>query len=159
MAIGQKMSGGLHACMTANRPRRRAFSVSHAVARNEYAYSVMKLTLLPPGAYGRYLYSSHRVDRPRTTGSSLPFGHTTDTSYPAATSAWHSSHTRRSKGTGRFWTMMRIVSGGLPAPPRPRLTSLFSSSYPPLSCRHLTRQNQLSGTHNIIRLIIYTCHE
>ena len=27
-----------------------ALSVSHAVARNEYAYSAMKLTLLPPGA-------------------------------------------------------------------------------------------------------------
>src|SRR5580693_246944 len=39
-------------------------------------------------------------------GSSLPLGHTTATRYPAATRAWHSSHTRRSKGTGRFWTMM-----------------------------------------------------
>ena len=55
MAIGQKMSGGLHACMTAKRPLRRAFSVCHAVARNEYAYSATKLSLLPPGAYGRYL--------------------------------------------------------------------------------------------------------
>ena len=44
--------------MTAKRPGRLALSVPHAVARNEYAYSAMKLTLLPPGAYGRYLYNS-----------------------------------------------------------------------------------------------------
>ena len=39
MAIGQKMSGGLHACITANRPDRRALRASQAVARNEYTYS------------------------------------------------------------------------------------------------------------------------
>ena len=49
-AIGQKMSGGLQAWITANRPDRRALSVSRAVARNEYAYSMMKPSLLPPGA-------------------------------------------------------------------------------------------------------------
>ncbi len=48
--MGQKMSGGLQAWMTANRPDRRALSVSQAVARNEYTYSAMKLSLLPPGA-------------------------------------------------------------------------------------------------------------
>ena len=49
-AIGQKMSGGLQAWITAKRPERLALSVSQAVARNEYAYSAMKLSLLPPGA-------------------------------------------------------------------------------------------------------------
>ena len=34
-AIGQKMSGGLHAWTTSNRPCRRARMTSHAVARNE----------------------------------------------------------------------------------------------------------------------------
>ena len=58
IAMGQKMSGGLHAWNTANLPLRRALAVSQAVARNEYTYSAMKLSLLPPGAYGRYLYSS-----------------------------------------------------------------------------------------------------
>ena len=48
--IGQKMSGGLQAWITAKRPDRLALSVSQAVARKEYTYSAMKLTLLPPGA-------------------------------------------------------------------------------------------------------------
>ena len=34
-AIGQKMSGGLQAWITSNRPERLAFSVSQAVARKE----------------------------------------------------------------------------------------------------------------------------
>jgi hypothetical protein len=46
----QKTSGGLQAWITAKRPERRALTVAHAVAANEYAYSAMKLTLLPPGA-------------------------------------------------------------------------------------------------------------
>ena len=63
MASGQKMSGGLHAWMAAKRPRSspprpRATSAFHDVAPKEYAYSAMKLSLLPPGAYGWYLYSS-----------------------------------------------------------------------------------------------------
>ena len=49
-AMGQKMSGGLQAWITAKRPDRLALSASQAVARNEYAYSAMKLSLLPPGA-------------------------------------------------------------------------------------------------------------
>ena len=49
-AIGQKMSGGLQAWITAKRPDRLARSVIQAVARNEYAYSATKLSLLPPGA-------------------------------------------------------------------------------------------------------------
>ena len=57
------MSGGLHAWMTAKRPRTtppraRARRACQVVAANEYAYSVAKLNLLPPGAYGRYLYNS-----------------------------------------------------------------------------------------------------
>ena len=56
------MSGGLQAWITAKRPDRRALSVSRAVARNEYTYSATKPSLLPPGAYGRYLYSSTVVD-------------------------------------------------------------------------------------------------
>ena len=48
--MGQKMSGGLQAWITAKRPARLALSASQAVARNEYAYSAMKLNLLPPGA-------------------------------------------------------------------------------------------------------------
>jgi hypothetical protein len=55
IASGQKMSGGLHAWMTENRPRRRpprerARYAFHAVAVNEYAYSATKPSLLPPGA-------------------------------------------------------------------------------------------------------------
>ena len=49
-ASGQKISGGLQAWITAKRPERLALIAPHAVARNEYAYSAMKLTLLPPGA-------------------------------------------------------------------------------------------------------------
>ena len=59
-------------------PMRRALSVSQAVARNEYAYSATKLSLLPPGAYGRYLYSS-TVSMTSYDGSPLPLGHTTAT--------------------------------------------------------------------------------
>ncbi len=72
------MSGGLQACTMANGPDRRAFSVSHRVAANEYTYSVMKPILLPPGAYGRYLYSSTCWITSRE-GSPLPLGQTTDT--------------------------------------------------------------------------------
>jgi hypothetical protein len=77
--MGQKMSGGLQACSTSNRPDRRARRVIHAVPRNEYTYSAMKPALLPPGAYGRYLYSR----TPSMTwkpGSPAPFGQTTLTS-------------------------------------------------------------------------------
>ena len=66
----------------------------------------MKPALLPPGAYGRYL----QISIPSMTscgGSPSPFGQTTVTWYPASRSAWLSSQTRRSNGTGRFWTMIR----------------------------------------------------
>ena len=72
------MSGGLQAWITANRPFRRALSVSRAVARNEYTYSAMKPSLLPPGAYGRYLYSS-TVSTTSYEGSPRPLGQTTAT--------------------------------------------------------------------------------
>ena len=65
IASGQKMSGGLQAWITANRPRRvrrvRA-GVFHAVAANEYAYSATKLSLLPPGAYGSVLVQLNAID-------------------------------------------------------------------------------------------------
>src|SRR5262245_23410730 len=44
--------------------------------------------------------------RARSSGRS-PRGQITDTSYPASMSARHSSQTRRSSGTGRFWTITR----------------------------------------------------
>ena len=52
------------------------------------------------------LVAGSTPSRTARRGSPLPFGQTTVTSYPAAVRAWHSSQTRRSKGTGRFCTMM-----------------------------------------------------
>ena len=50
-AMGQKMSGGLHACSTSNLPLRDEHGApAVAVARNEYAYSRTKPSALPPGA-------------------------------------------------------------------------------------------------------------
>jgi hypothetical protein len=39
-AIGQKMSGGLQACIASNGPLRRALAISRAVDMNDHAYSM-----------------------------------------------------------------------------------------------------------------------
>ena len=74
-------------------------------------------------------------------GSPGPFGQMTLTSYPARRRAWHSSQTRRSNGTGRFWTMIstcgcgcmrQAFRTGAPRQPRERPFPHFREALRPL---------------------------
>ena len=105
------MSGGLHAWITST-PSRAGRAEDETSGPHPAVRELPDVRDRPRGRRRRRVFRMRMPSSSWYAGSPGPFGQMIDTWNPASRSALASSQTRRSNGTGRFWTMMRTRRSG-----------------------------------------------
>ena len=115
-ARAQNVSGGLHAWIT-SKPRPAGRAEDESERPQPAVRELPDVRERPRGLRRRrVVLDADALELLVRRVAAAPFGQTTDTWKPASRSAPASSQTRRSNGTGRFWTRMRIRRAAGPTP-------------------------------------------